>query len=79
MFVCSICGKLSKRGETATRILTCIRRRAYDNKTKISYGWEIINEGVSATSHNHTLIDTLLAEKFPFPFSAKQPLIIDKL
>ncbi len=45
MFLCTLCGKKSKRGEIPLSILHEARR--------LKLGWEIVREGYAALSHRH--------------------------
>lgn len=57
MFICSICGKPSERGESPETILLRIRETEYFNMKNLetTYGWEIVEEGRAARSHKHPL------------------------
>ena len=45
MFLCTLCGKNSKRGEIPLSIL--------HEAHKLLKGWEIVREGFAALSHRH--------------------------
>ena len=61
MFLCTLCGKKSKRGEIPLSILHEARRLASHSSivpgvnqvVEKKGGWEIVREGFAALSHRH--------------------------
>lgn len=55
MFLCTLCGKKSRRGEIPLSILHEARRlsTAHGSAAGFLKGWEIAREGFAALSHRH--------------------------